>query len=463
MTGARVVAKLAHQLEGPLFLPGDAGYDEERAGYNLVLERTPTLVVGATGPADVMAAVGFATDVGLPVGVLNTGHNASVSADGALLVSTRRMQAVLVDPYAQVARIEAGVRWQRVIHEAAAFGLAPLSGSSPSVGAVGYTLGGGLGLLSRTFGYAADHVRSINIVTAHGVLRRTDAHQYPDLFWALRGGKDNFGIVTSMEIGLFPVPRLYGGGLYFPGSTAADVLHSYRRWVRTVPEEMNASAALTRFPLDPAVPTQLRGRFTVHVRIAYHGSAADGEQLVRPLRRVAVPLLDTVADMPYPATGRIHNDPIRPLSLYEQTMYLRELDEDMVDALVYEAGPDSTCQLQLVELRHLGGALARPAEPPNAVGNRDAASLLYLAGLATPEVGPVVREYGRSIMDRIKPWSTGGTALNFLGTEDTSLEQVRTAFDAKDYQRLVGVKRAYDPGNIFRVNHNIPPVMPTYS
>jgi FAD/FMN-containing dehydrogenase len=458
---ADAVARLAPRLEGPLLLPGDAGYDAEHRGYNLVLQDRPALVVGASGPADVMAAVGFATDEDLPVSVLATGHGASVPATGALVVSTRRMQGVQVDPYARVARVEAGVRWQRVIHECAPFNLAPLTGSAPAVGAVGYTLGGGLSMLGRTFGYAADRVRGLDVVTAHGVLRRVDAHQYADLFWALRGGKGNFGVVTSMEIELVAVSRLYGGGLYFPGRAAGDVLHAYRRWVRTVPEEMNSSVALTRFPLDPAVPAELRGRFVAHVRVGYVGATAEGERLVRPLRRVAVPVLDTLAELPYRAIGSIHNDPVRPVPLYERSAHLRDLDEDVVDALVYQAGPDSTCPLQLVELRHLGGALSRPADPPNAVGHRDAGFLLYLAGVATAEAAPVVDGYARSIMERTAAWQTGGTAPNFLGAQDAAPDRVRAAYDAADYRRLVAVKRAYDPGNMFRVNHNIPPAVPT--
>jgi FAD/FMN-containing dehydrogenase len=459
--GARdaVAAGLARQVQGPLFLPGDAGYDDERTGYNLANDHRPAVVVCATGPADVMAAVAFADRHGLPVGIINTGHGASVPADDALLISTRRMQGVRVDPFNRVARIEAGVRWQRVIHEAAAFGLAPLSGSAPMVGAVGYTLGGGLGLLGRAYGYAADHVRGIDIVTAAGTLREVTPRQYGDLFWALRGGKGNFGVVTSMEIDLFPVARLYGGGLYFRGSAAQTVLDAYRRWARTVPEEMTSSVALTRFPLRPEVPEPLRGRFVVHVRIAYHGSAQDGERLVRPLRAKAMTLLDTVAEMPYVNSGAIHDDPTQPFPLYERTAYLRELDEDAVDTLVELAGPDSTCPLRLVELRHLGGALGRPPEVPNAVGNRDAGFLLYAAGIAAPDDDHAQHEYAQAIIDGMAPWSNGGVYLNFLGTHDATPERVRAAYSPEDYRRLVATKRAYDPQNLFRINHNVPPLV----
>ncbi|MEV4511725.1 FAD-binding oxidoreductase [Dactylosporangium sp. NPDC049525] len=451
------VAQLAPRLHGPLFLPGDAGYDDERSGYNTMLEHRPAVVVGADGPADVMAAVAFATTHGLPVGVLSTGHGAAVAADGALLVSTRRMQGVRVDPFNRVARVEAGVRWDRVIHEAAAFGLAPLSGSAPHVGVVGYTLGGGLGLLGRSFGYAADHVRGVDIVTAHGMQRQVSPQQYADLFWALRGGKGNFGVVTSLEIDLFPVPRLYGGGLYFRASSAPQVFNAYRRWARSLPDAMTSSIALTRFPWQPQLPDRLRGRFVVHVRIAYNGTAAEGERLVRPLREAAVTMLDTVAEMPYTASGSIHADPLEPFGLYERTAYLRELDEDAVDALVDLAGPDSTCPMTLVELRHLGGALGRAPEVPNAVGHRDAGFLLYLAAVCPPADPHAVAGYADEILARLAPWTTGGAALNFMGTHDAAPARVRSAYTEADYRRIVGVKRAYDPENVFRVNHNIPP------
>jgi FAD/FMN-containing dehydrogenase len=441
-------------LRGSLYLPAAAGYDEARAGYNVAVAHRPAAVVEADGVADVMAAVAFATRHELPIGVRSTGHGAAVPADGAILINLGRMRGVRVDPIAAVARVEAGARWADVVHEAAAFGLAPLSGSSPQVGAVGYTLGGGLGLLGRAFGYAADHVHSMDVVTRHGMLRQTNPHQFADLFWALRGGKGNFGVVTSMEIGLFPVPRLYGGGLYFPGSRAAEVLSGYRRWAQTVPEKLGSSIALTRFPWQADLPEELRGRFVVHVRIAYPGTADEGEQLVRPLRRIGLTLLDTVTDRPYSTSGEIHQDPTEPFAFADASTCLRELDEDAADELVHLAGPDSTCPLRLVELRHLGGALARSPQVPNAVGKRDADFLLYLSGNAGADTVP---EYGQLILDRMAPWSTGQSLPNFLGTADTTPERVRAAYTPEDYRRLVRVKRAYDPENLFRITHNIPP------
>ncbi len=454
------IRELQAALAGQVYLPGSLGYDRQRRGHNLAVAHAPAMIADVTGPADVMAAVSYAASHGLPVAVRNTGHGVSLPADEALLIATHRMQGVRIDPYAGVARIEAGVRWSRVIHEAAPFGLAPLSGSAPDTGAVGYTLGGGLGLLGRAFGYAADHVRSIDVVTASGTLRTAHQDQYADLFWALRGGKGNFGVVTSLEIGLVRAPRIFGGGLYFPGRAAAEVLHAYRRWTRDLPDAMTSSFAFTRFPWDREVPEPLRGRSAVHLRFAFHGPAADGEGLVAPLRRLTVPLLDTLRDMPYADTGSIHNDPPGPLAVHERGVRLRELDEDAADVLIGLAGPDSTCPLRLVELRHLGGALGREPEVPSAVPGRDAAFQLYLAGVPGGADGMQVEPVAQEIVDRMEPWTAGAASLNFLGAADAAPERIRTVFAPADLRRLAEVKRIYDPDRLFRFNHNIPSMRP---
>lgn len=455
------VVDLARAVSGPVCTPQDAGYDGERAGHNLLIDDRPAVIIGATGAADVMAGVAFATEQDLAVGVRSTGHTASVPVEGGVLITTRRMQGLRVDPFSGSASAEAGVRWQRVMHESAPFGLAPLSGSSPSIGVVGYTLGGGLPLLGRSFGYAADHVRSLDVVTRHGMLRRVTPDQYSDLFWALRGGKGNFGVVTAVEFDLFPVSRLYGGGMFFRGSAAASALNAYRRWVGTIPDEMASSVALNRFSRRSEVPESLRGRFVAHIRIAYNGSAAEGEALVRPLREVGVPLLDTLGELPYKQSGAIHADPTVRLALRERTMLLGTLDEATVDELIDVVGPDSTCPLQFVELRHLGGALSRRPPTANAIGGRDARFLLYTASSSSHgSEAEAVKEYQGLLAERMAPWATGRVCVNFLGVDDTAPEDVAAGYDPDSYRRLVRIKRNYDPENMFRINHNIPPTLP---
>lgn len=451
----RGLAELRRRVRGEVLLPGDAGYDEARLGHNRDVEHRPALLVTATGAADVMAAVAHATERGLPVAVLNTGHTAAPPADGALLLNTRGMRGVRIDPATRRARIEAGTTWAQVAHEAAAFGLAPPAGSAPGVGAVGYTLGGGLPLLGRAFGYAADHVHAIDVVTPHGAMRQATPEVFDDLFWALRGGKGNFGVVTSLEIDLMPAPVLYGGTLVFPGRTAPEVTQGYRRWARTLPEETSTSLAYLRIPLEGEGPAELRGRFVVAVRVAHLGPQAEGEELVRPLRRLGLPLLDTLRLLPQTESGTIHNDPTEPFALVERTTCLREFDEDAADALVDAAGPDTTCPLHLVELRQLGGALARPPAVPNCVGNRDAAFSLYTAAVTAPGVGA----HADLVIDRMRPWHSGGKLLNFMGRHEALSDRDGAAYSAADLARLGEIKRLYDPENVFRLNHNVAPAV----
>jgi hypothetical protein len=274
----------------PLFRPGDIGSDAERKGFNVSSDHRPALVVGASGPADVVAAVECAATAGRAVGVMATGHGPAVGADGQVLVNTRRMNRVEVDPTARTARVAAGVRWGQAQSKITGHGLAALNGASSDVGVVGYTLGGGVGPLGRQYGSAADHVRTLDVVTADGRLRRVSATSDPDLFWALRGGKGNFGIVVSMEFDLVPVTQLYGGGIYFTADhapdAAADALHAYSDWVAGVPEEMASSVRMIRFPDLPAVPTPFRGRFVTRILMAFCSSAVEGERLVEPLRKI---------------------------------------------------------------------------------------------------------------------------------------------------------------------------------
>ncbi|GAA2011497.1 FAD-binding oxidoreductase [Nocardiopsis rhodophaea] len=447
------ITTLAGEVRGPVLLPGDAGYDAERRGFNTLHDHRPDVIVGSTGVRDIAAAVRFAADRGLPVAVQATGHGAAMPLRGGVLVSTRRMTGLRVDPERASARIEAGVRWEQVIHEAAAYGLAPLNGSSPLVGAVSYTLGGGLGVLARSFGYAADHVRAIDVVTADGVPLQVNADNHPDLFWALRGGKGNFGIATSIEIGLVPVSRVYGGTLSFPGRSAPQVLRAWSEWTRHVPDRMNSSVALVRLPDDPDIRAELRGRFLIQVRIAFTGPSGEGEGLVAPLRSAAPTLVDTVAEMPYTDVASIHADPTRPYSYHERTLMLGALDEGAIDTVLAVAGPDTDCGLGLVELRHLGGALRTPPPEGSAVGNRDAAYCLLTVAPGGPRQSPGEDDL---LLDKMTGWSTGGRYLNFLDASATP-DQVRSAFTEPAYARLSALKAAYDPDNLFRLDHTIQP------
>ncbi|MBN3930682.1 FAD-binding oxidoreductase [Streptomyces verrucosisporus] len=441
------VDRLASGVRGEVFTPDDPEYRTELAGFNRITQHRPSLVVAAVDPGDIVEAVRFAAAGDLPVGVQATGHGIAAPAEGGVLVGTRRMNSVRVDPAARIARVEAGARWHQVVSAAARHHLAPLNGSSHLVGVVGYTLGGGLGPLGRRYGYAADHVTRIEIVTADGLLRTVTADRNGDLFWALRGGKGSLGIVTALEFRLMPVRRLYGGGVYLPAESAAPLLETWREWTGTVPETMTSSVALLRLPDVPAVPEFLRGRPAVHLRIAFTGSAEEGERLVRPLRAVGPALADTVGEMPYSEVARIHQDPTEPLPYHERNIVLRDLDREALDTLLSVAGPQSPSTDLMVELRHLGGALGRPAAVPNAVGSRDGAfTLSTLSPPGSPDrvLAPMAR------------WGTGRRYLNFLAGPDTA-GAAAECYTPDTYARLTRLKALYDPRNLFRTGHTVPP------
>jgi FAD/FMN-containing dehydrogenase len=449
-------AALVAAVAGSVLLPGDAGYDDERAVFNLNHELVPAVIVVAESTADVRAAVAFAAGQHRPVLVKTTGHQMVGTAHGAVVIATHRMNDVAVDSVGRTARVGAGALWSEVVKKAAEAGLAPLNGSNPTVGVAGYTLGGGLSpTLGRSHGYAADHVRSLDVVTADGELRHVDAQSEPDLFWALRGGKGNFGVVTALEFDLFPVPRLYGGGIYFPGERMADVLRAWTAWHPGTPETMISSFAVLRLRDLPQLPESLYGEFVVHLRIAYNGTAADGERMLAPLRAVAPALLDTVADMPYTKVASIHNETTEPVPYYERSIMLRELPADALDKLVELAGPDSANTLTMVELRALGGAWDREPPVPNAVATRGLPySLLCVAG------GPLsqeqrLKESIAALLDGLEPWKGDRRLVNNLAPEEAT--DAAAVYGPERYERLAAVKKAYDPTNMFRLNHNIAP------
>ncbi|MEU5581330.1 FAD-binding oxidoreductase [Streptomyces huasconensis] len=433
-----------------VFRPGDDGYDEEIAGFQTGFTTRPALVVGAETTDDVIAAVAHAAEHALPVGVQATGHGLPGASEGGVLISTRRMDSVQVDAAARTATVGAGARWGQVVEAAAPHGLAPLNGSAPSVGAVSYTLGGGLGILARTFGYAADHVRSLDVVTADGTLRHVTADGDPDLFWGLLGGGATLGVVTRLEIGLVPVARLYGGAITFDGATTdpTALLRGYEEWTRTLPEELTSSLAAVVYPEIPQLPPHLRGRYLVSVRVAFTGPADEGERLVAPLRALGPAASDTLREMPYTESPTIHSDPDFPHAYYGDSVLLSGLDADAAGELLALTGPDADA-MHVVQINHLGGALARPA--PNAVPFREAG---WLVRLLTPLSGVDVaaaRELHARAFEYVAD-ETLGRSLNFaFGGAD----RPQGLYDADTRKRLAELKATYDPANLFRRNYSV--------
>jgi FAD/FMN-containing dehydrogenase len=423
------------------FFAGDEGYDSEIAGFQTAVRHRPAVVVAASSADDVVEAVRLARARGARVAVQATGHGARSPADG-VLITTRRMSGVRIDPVARTAWVEAGVRWSAVIEKAAEHGLAPLAGSSPGVGAVGYTVGGGVGLLGRTFGYAADHVLALDVVTADGRLRHVTASSEPDLFWALRGGGELLGVVTGMEVELVSVPVVYGGGLHFDASHAADVLTEFRALTLAAPETLTASVGMVGLPPVDAVPEPLRGKHVLHVRLA-STVPLDAAPLA-PLRAIG-PLVDRVGEVPAAEVGSIYGDPDFPHAYVGDNVLLSELPPALLDSVRTLAGPSAPVPC-VVDIRQLGGAMARAPEVPNAVPYREAAYILRVLSPA----GDVdaARAVHHAVFAAASSVAVGRASTFGYGPvdDDPSLPALR---DPATAARLAQVREEVDPDGVF--------------
>jgi FAD/FMN-containing dehydrogenase len=446
---AAAVEELRGRVHGPVYVAGDDGLAAEVATWNVRVQHTPAMAVGATCAEDVAAAVAFAAAHDLHVAVQATGHGPVDNAAGSLMITTRRMQDLHIDPVRRTARVEAGVKWIRVLEAAAPYGLAGLCGSTSDVGVIGYTLGGGVGSLGRHFGFSADHVVSVQLVTADGRIRTVCADEDPELFWAIRGGKGNFGIVTTLEIELMPVRSLIAGGIFFAGKDAAPVLHTYRTWAQALPEEVTSSIAIMRMPPFDFVPEPLRGQTVVHLRYAYSGEDFDeGERLVEPMKAAGEILLGFIGPLLTTEMDAVHMDPTDPLPAWEKGMGLAELPAEAIDAMLAAAGPQVDIPLMMVELRQLGGALGRQPKVPNAVAGRDAAWEFFVLGPGIPELAQVVPAVGKGVLAAMTPWKSSGSLLNHLG-EVSGPEEVAAAYPPAVLERLREIKAAVDPDRVF--------------
>jgi FAD/FMN-containing dehydrogenase len=445
------IRALRLRLNGDLVLPDDADWDSARRAWNLAVDQRPFAVALVESEADVVAVVQFARVHGLRVAPQGTGHGASAleKLEDTILVKTERLRKVEIDAGSRRARIEAGAIWADVVEPAAEQGFVVLHGSSPDVGVVGYTLGGGMGWLARSRGLAANSVTAVELVTADGIPVRADRENEPDLFWAVRGGGGSFGIVTAIEIELYETPELYAGVLFFPVERAREVLNAWREWVETVPDEVTSVGRVLHVPPLPDVPEPMRGKSFVLVEAVYAGSEAEGAALVEPLRALG-PAMDTFAAVQPVALTHLHMDPPQPVPGVGDGIVLDDLPAEAVDAFAETALPP----LLSLEIRHLGGALAQPSKDNGAVGSIDAQFGLFAVGFApTPEVGQAVEQAVDRVIAALSPWESSRRYFNF------SERQVEpdSLYPAETYRRLRRVKTAYDAGGLFVANHPIPP------
>jgi FAD/FMN-containing dehydrogenase len=449
---AMTTTELPPDIVGATYRPGDPGYAEEVAGFNLAVTHTPDLVVAATCPDDVVAAVGWARERGLPVAVQATGHGSNIAVDGGVLISTRAMRDVAVDPDARTATVAAGATWRDVLDATAPHGLTGLNGSTTGVGVVGYTLGGGLPVLGRAFGFATDRVRSFDVVTPDGVLRHVDADHEPELFWALRGGKGAVGIVTSLVCELVPVSRIYGGAIFYPGEHAEALLRAYAEWTATLPDETCTAIQLLRLPPFPEIPEPIRGQFVVHLCVAHVGDPDEGARLLAPMRAVCPPVMDLVEEMDYADVDRVYQDPDHPVAAAEGCLLLPDLSADTIRTLLELAGPGVQTPLVIVGLRHLGGALARPPAVEDAVGARDAAFLFQTIGMLAGPHAADVPAATAAAQAAMAPYSNGRTMVNLHGTPGDDGDRAR-AWTPDHYARLRALRARLDPTDMLRFGH----------
>ncbi len=439
-----------------ILTPADAGWDDARKAWNLAVDQRPAAIARPESVADVVAAVAFARNHGLRVAAQGTGHNADPLGPLAdtLLVKTDAMRRVTVDPVTKIARAEAGATSQEVVEEAAAHGLAALTGSSPNVGVVGYTLGGGMGWLGRTYGLSANNVEAVDLVTADGRLVRADAYHEPDLFWALRGGGGSFGIVTAIELRLFPITEVYAGLLWWPADAATEVLQAWRELTQAgVPDEFTTAARLMRFPVASALPARVRGRSLVVIDVIHLGAPAEADTLLRPLRTLQ-PELDTVQMIGMPALGHLHMEPEQPTPSVGDGLMLAALPAEAIDRVVRAFGEPVGGRLLAVELRQVGGEFARTRPGSGALAAVEADYAVYAVGMvATPADRFAVAAGVAAAKSALSPWAARQMYLNLAETS----RDPASFWTAGAYERLRHIKRAVDTDDLIRANHPIPP------
>lgn len=444
---------LKSSIAGDVILPGDDGYDDARAAWNLVADQHPAVVVMPESAEDIAATVRFAAERGLHVAPQGTGHGAASVPDlgSAILLQTSRMTDVAIDPNAKTARAGAGAQWKHVVGPAAEHGLAALHGSAKTVGVVGYHAGGGHAWVGRSEGWACNNVRSFEAVTAAGEIVTASADSEPDLFWALRGGGGAHAIVTAIEIELIELTEAFAGGLLWDIELAADISRAWRDITRGAPDALASTLKLVRFPPFPELPEPIRGKAFVGVTFAFRGSEADGRELIAPLLAVADPAIDQTGVVPAAALSEIAGDPEDPVPGLGFSAALDSFEDDAIDAYVELAGPGVDVPLIHLEVRHLGGALAQ-SDPSN--GALDAIDSPYLLGsigaVMSPEMGQAVEATFARIEERVKPWTNDRSVLGFAEHRPGW----RSSFPASVADRLAQVRDAYDPGKLIVANHD---------
>ncbi len=458
-TQQAVASDLKARLRGPLFRPGDAGYDEARSVWNAMIDRRPALIARCLGVSDVIACVNAARDRGMPFSIKGGGHNIAGLAvcDDGLMIDMSSMRGVWVDPDRRVARAQAGCLLGDVDAETQLHGLAAVLGFVSATGCAGLTLGGGFGYLSRRFGWTTDNLVSVDLVTAAGKMVRASEQENSDLFWGLRGGGGNFGVATSFEYKLHPVgPEIVGGAIAWRGEEAASVLEMYQSVAAQAPRELTCVAGLRLAPPAPWIAKEVHGKPIVALFVCYSGPLADAERVLAPIKTFGSPVGDVVQKRSYFSQQTLL-DATQPKGrrYYWKSEYLKTFDPALF-ARAIEHASRIVSPHSAILVFPLNGALNDLPEDHSAVGNRDASAVVNIASAwehAKDDAENV--EWARSTWRDLRQFSTGGTYINFL-TEEEGDDRTRAAYRT-NHARLAGVKAKWDPSNLFRTNKNIPP------
>jgi FAD/FMN-containing dehydrogenase len=449
----------APAFKGTVLTPADPGYDDARRVFNGLVDRRPARIMRCTDAADVGSALLLARQEGLPVSVYGGGHGVTGSAvvDGGMCIDLRALDRVVVDPVAATARVGGGATWGAVDAATQEFGLAVTAGRVSDTGVGGLTLGSGSGWLERAFGFTCDNILEAQVVTADGRIVTASADENPDLFWAIRGGGGNFGIVTEFLFQLHPVgPIVLGGMLMYPASMARSVVRFWRGFMTEAPDEVGSGVAFVTAPPLDFVPEPVRGQPVVAVFVCYAGDPATGAEVMAPLLEYGPPAVNMVQPMPYVALQRLLDEGNQKgMRNYWTADFLAELNDEAVDTLVSHATAPRSPLSQVILVAG-GGAVARVPDEATALGQRNAPwNIHYLSMWADPADDDANIRHTRSMAEAMRPWTTGRVYLNYIGEEGPG--RVEAAYGPEKYARLQQIKRIWDPDNVFRHNQNITP------
>ena len=444
-------------FEGALIRPGDANYDEARRVFNAMIDKRPALIARATGPQDVARSIRFARDRGLLVAVRGGGHNGAGlgTCDGGVVIDLSALKQVEVDPESRTVRVGGGCLWGEVDAATGQYGLATPSGIISTTGVAGLTLGGGIGYLARGFGLSCDNLISADVVTADGEFVVASETEHGDLFWALRGGGGNFGVVTALEFRLHPVKDIYGGPMFYELDEAENVLRFFREYIADAPEQMGAFPAFQIAPPLPFIPEDRHGDTFVAMVACWAGPIEEGERALRPFHDVAPVVAEHVGPMPYPALNGAFDALVPPgLQHYWKAAFVKELTDEAIAAHA-EHGPEVPVVNSTMHIYPINGAAHRVAPDATAFGHRDASFAAVIAGMwPDPAQNEANVAWVRRYYEAIAPHSEEGGYINFMAADDQ--DRVKANYGA-NYDRLVRVKQTYDPDNVFHLNQNIKP------